>query len=222
MSWSPSQPNFGEVFVQKVQSASTRRFECQYTWAGNIWFMYVNMLIRNGFTEARSFSSPSTLAAPPKNDPLSSWRTCNCNVILCLGQALQNSISSYVSRLHCACLCIHFSVYEAFLDFFWKAPKRLSTQMWSTPADANFFPINRLVSLGEMKGSLVWLLLFLLNLYRTYSGICSPSLVIWLKPRTFFFWNHAKGCQTKSRQSEVDKWVWEKETPWKSCLTKQE
>lgn len=51
MSWSPSQPNFGEVFVQKVQSASTWHFECHYTWAGNIWFMYINMLIRIGFTE---------------------------------------------------------------------------------------------------------------------------------------------------------------------------
>lgn len=38
--------------------------------------------------------------------------------------------------------------------------------MWSTPADANFFLINRLVSLREMKGSLVWLLLF----YSIYTG----------------------------------------------------
>lgn len=34
----------------------------------------------------------------------------------------------------------------------------------------------------------------------------------------FFFGNHAKGCQTKSRQSEVDKWVWLKENPLEVLL----
>lgn len=112
----------------------------------------------------------------------------------------------HVSTLHVCAFISQFM--KLFLFFFLKAPKRLSTQMWSTPGPPtlNFFPINRLVSLGEMKGSLVLAAtLFTQSIPDVFRDFFSITCPIWLKP-ALFFWNHAKGCQTKSRQSEVDKW----------------
>ncbi len=76
--------------------------------------------------------------------------------------------------------------YEAFPWFFWRPQKAVQSNV-EHPGQL-FSNQSSIVSLGEMKRSLVWLLCFLLNLYRTYSGILSPSLVPNLIKTTCHMW----------------------------------